>query len=615
MTMWDVIRATLQEHHQRIVKANQAKRRLDQMEIANGKEEASEHQGGAVEGEGAAINHDSSVINDNLKAPTGIDLRGPDYSSVAAAPKHAAAHLKDPPHHHEVMAASTTENLTGNAESTANNDQGPNLATTWNTAVSSSRKHQNKKNEESNLVTTVRATVKSSDFDASIPSQLKATKGVSSASEPDAPFSTAASFHSGETMNTPNDVKTKPNDLPSHELSGFRACLTMKAKSPATNDEGINLLTTLSTVKSPNLSNQIKKDGESVHDLNTSKPEKPVAKNTLQDQGVNGRPLCAPNDSSHLSPLHCYIRQHCLEYVIASFPNTKRLKRLKPVHVGMVGLQCVFCKNEEERAAASVSFPGSVDKIISSVLMWLYRHVPKCQHIPKDIKKKVKKFRESEINSGLPYIIETARETGLVDMNEGIYVQGSGMVNNAVELMKGDLADDQNVVASSGTSLIGASDKRRNANTKTDASYVKTKSGKHKRLCKVAGCEKQGRRYRDDMCRHHYRIMTGEVQPWKPKRKREEYEVTNDSASGKKAKVDKVLKTSSPEEIELKSISEDDVPANLELPTKMDQRTYPISNGSVGEVPVKPAVKLTYSSAIEYIRNTNITKSTVAVGE
>ena len=52
MTMWDVIRATLQEHHQRIVKANQAKRRLDQMEIANGKEEASNHQGGAI------INHD-----------------------------------------------------------------------------------------------------------------------------------------------------------------------------------------------------------------------------------------------------------------------------------------------------------------------------------------------------------------------------------------------------------------------------------------------------------------------------------------------------------------------------------------------------------------------------
>ena len=115
MTMWDVIRATLQEHHQRIVKANQAKRRLDQMEIvANGKEEASEHQGGAIEGEGegAAINHDSSVISDNLKAPTGIDLRGPDYSSVAAAPKHAAAHLKDPPrHHHEEDARGKGEGI------------------------------------------------------------------------------------------------------------------------------------------------------------------------------------------------------------------------------------------------------------------------------------------------------------------------------------------------------------------------------------------------------------------------------------------------------------------------------------------------------------------------
>eukprot|EP00956_Cyclotella_meneghiniana_P024115 scaffold48113_cov66-Cyclotella_meneghiniana.AAC.1 len=509
MTMWDVIRATLQEHHQRIVKANEAKRRLDEAVIANRKEEASEHQGGAVEGEGAAINNDSSA-NHDLKAPAGIGVRGPDYPSAAVSfstevttnePKDAAAHLKDPPSHHVVTMATSTTCLTANSESTANNDEGPDLVTTWNTVKSSSRSrnHRNKKDEESNLVSTLRTTltVKSSNADASVPSQLKATDDVISAREPDS-----------------------------------------------------------SNVKSFHLSNQNKKDGESVHDLNASKPEKPVAKNTLQDQGVNGRPLSAPNDSSHLSPLHCFIRQHCLEYVIASSPNTKRLK---PVHVGMVGLQCVFCKNEEERAAASVSFPGSVDKIISSVLMWLYRHVPKCQHIPKDIKKKVKKFRESEINSGLPYIIETARETGLVDTNEGIYVQDSGMVSSAVEPMKGDPADDQRGAASSdarvnadpdvlssqggeldiatiapdkkenplvvsGTSLIGVQDRRRNANMKTDASYVKTKSGKHKRLCKIAGCEKQGRRYRDDMCRHHYQIMTGEIQPWNPKRKREEYE-------------------------------------------------------------------------------------------
>ena len=246
----------------------------------------------------------------------------------------------------------------------------------------------------------------------------------------------------------------------------------------------------------------------------------------------------------------------------------------------------------------------------------------------------------------MPHVVESAREIGLVDTNNGIFVHGSGMVNSAVELTMGDAADGQNGVASSyagrdgdlavsssleneldsaknvrereeeqhvisGTSL----DRQRNARIKSGASYQKTKSGKYKRLCKVAGCEKQGRRRRDDMCKHHYRMMMGEVQH--SKRKRERDEVTNSSEMNKKAKVNKLSNNTCPEATKTDSRSppKDEIPANIELPAKMDQSTSPRNNSSGCEVSGKPAVRLTYSSAIEYIRKTKARKSSVSVGD
>ena len=258
----------------------------------------------------------------------------------------------------------------------------------------------------------------------------------------------------------------------------------------------------------------------------------------------------------------------------------------------------------------------------------------------------------------MPHVVESAREIGLVDKNNGIFVRGSGMANSAVELTMGDAADGQNGVASSyagrdgdlavsssledeldsaknvrgreeeqhvisGTSL----DRQRNARIKSGASYLKTKSGKYKRLCKVAGCEKQGRRRRDDMCKHHYRMMMGEVQfskqKWEmgevqpSKRKRERDEVTNSSEMNKKAKVNILSNNTCPEATKTDSRSppKDEVPANIELPAKMDQSTSPRNNSSGCEVSGKPTVRLTYSSAIEYIRKTKPRKSSVAVGD
>lgn len=258
----------------------------------------------------------------------------------------------------------------------------------------------------------------------------------------------------------------------------------------------------------------------------------------------------------------------------------------------------------------------------------------------------------------MPHVVESAREIGLVDTNIGIFVHGSGMVNSGVELTMGDAADGQYGVAPSyaggdgdiavsssleyeldsaknvrereeeqhvisGTSL----DRQRNARIKAGASYQKTKSGKYKRLCKVAGCEKQGRRRRDDMCKHHYRMMIGEVQFSKQKwamgevqlskQKWERDEVTNSSEMNKKAKVNQLSNNSCPEATKTDSRSppKDDVPANIELPAKMDQSASPRNNSSGCEVSGKPTVRLTYSCAIEYIRKTKARKSCVAVGE
>lgn len=65
--------------------------------------------------------------------------------------------------------------------------------------------------------------------------------------------------------------------------------------------------------------------------------------------------LSSPLDSA-LSPLHRYIRLHCVEYFIAESEN-------------QVGLRCVFCKNVKNKAKQSIIFPEKLEEICAAVLV------------------------------------------------------------------------------------------------------------------------------------------------------------------------------------------------------------------------------------------------------
>ena len=65
--------------------------------------------------------------------------------------------------------------------------------------------------------------------------------------------------------------------------------------------------------------------------------------------------LSSPLDSA-LSPLHRYIRRHCVEYFVSESQSR-------------VGIRCVFCKNVENKVEKSRILPAAVDEICATVLV------------------------------------------------------------------------------------------------------------------------------------------------------------------------------------------------------------------------------------------------------
>mmetsp|Transcript_45334 Transcript_45334/g.95111 ORF Transcript_45334/g.95111 Transcript_45334/m.95111 type:complete len:172 (-) Transcript_45334:812-1327(-) len=64
-------------------------------------------------------------------------------------------------------------------------------------------------------------------------------------------------------------------------------------------------------------------------------------------------PVAGSRDGQYLSPLQCYIRQHCAEFFAATKSNAATKGRQTPVAEGRVGVRCVFCKHLSRDQQAS----------------------------------------------------------------------------------------------------------------------------------------------------------------------------------------------------------------------------------------------------------------------
>jgi TolA-binding protein len=138
-------------------------------------------------------------------------------------------------------------------------------------------------------------------------------------------------------------------------------------------------------------------------------------------------PLAMPSDKDWLTPLHCFVRRHCVEVFTASENDvaTPSKGKRKPIQVGQVGIRCPHChaddsKNGRERG--SVYYPTTISSVYNATMNLLQRHLHSCPSVPKEIMDRYEALKGDDARSGTSkrYWIESAHSLGLVDTPNGI---------------------------------------------------------------------------------------------------------------------------------------------------------------------------------------------------
>jgi hypothetical protein len=136
-------------------------------------------------------------------------------------------------------------------------------------------------------------------------------------------------------------------------------------------------------------------------------------------------PLAMPSDKDWLTPLHCFIRMHCVEVFSASSEDvaTPSKGKRKPIQVGQVGIRCPFCNHTaKSHERGSTYYPTNISSIYNASMNLLQRHFNSCKNVPEDIMKRYETLKADDARSGTSkkYWIQSALSFGLVDAEHGI---------------------------------------------------------------------------------------------------------------------------------------------------------------------------------------------------
>ena len=173
----------------------------------------------------------------------------------------------------------------------------------------------------------------------------------------------------------------------------------------------------------------------------------PTAEGSSSDMGVDpptkmstgpfammDRPLslAMPADRDWLTPLHCFVREYCVQIFTATDRDvaTPSKGKRKPIQVGQVGIRCPHCHHQEESSKArergSVYYPTSIASIYNATMNLLQRHLHGCSAVPQDIMHRYETLKADDARSGTSkkYWVESALALGLVDTPNGIRFTG-----------------------------------------------------------------------------------------------------------------------------------------------------------------------------------------------
>ena len=139
--------------------------------------------------------------------------------------------------------------------------------------------------------------------------------------------------------------------------------------------------------------------------------------------------LALKEDPDSLSPLHCFMRQYCVEAFAANAEDvaTPRHGRSLTGRVveGQVGIRCIHCKHRPptQRQERATCFPSSIQNIYHSIETWQRRHSIVCQDIPVWVKSSLLMLmKESKTGAGgrRKYWEDSARRIGMANTERGI---------------------------------------------------------------------------------------------------------------------------------------------------------------------------------------------------
>eukprot|EP00804_Cyclotella_cryptica_P020095 CCRYP_014890-RA/>CCRYP_014890-RA protein AED:0.05 eAED:0.05 QI:2273/1/1/1/0.88/0.8/10/195/741 len=137
------------------------------------------------------------------------------------------------------------------------------------------------------------------------------------------------------------------------------------------------------------------------------------------------RLLALPEDTSHLTALHCFVRRHCVYIFCAKAHevDVPRKGRKKPLALGQIGIGCVHCKGSQTKLKGCSYFPSSISGIYNATMIIQQRHFPVCPSVTKEVYGEYNKLKGLTARSASTkeYWISSAKKLGMIDTKDGVF--------------------------------------------------------------------------------------------------------------------------------------------------------------------------------------------------
>eukprot|EP00956_Cyclotella_meneghiniana_P009879 scaffold13658_cov75-Cyclotella_meneghiniana.AAC.3 len=201
--------------------------------------------------------------------------------------------------------------------------------------------------------------------------------------------------------------------------------------------------------------------------------EKTVDESSV-NSSTNDHPhlLALPEDRSHLTALHCFIRSDCVYIFCAEAHevDVPRKGRKKPLTLGQIGIGCIYCRGSTSKLKGCSYFPSSVSGIYNATMIIQQRHFPVCPSVTKEVYLKYNKLKGLTARSASTkqYWISSAKKLGMVDTPSGVFFKsmiGRGSHMMSVQDASSEYYPSKSVLSNNGSqvksfdSLVDASDR------------------------------------------------------------------------------------------------------------------------------------------------------------